>query len=514
MLSVMQPSSKDLPSHAASIAKGNSAKEVMHGSISLARSASSAIKSGAQTLQETKSAPRPGPSACNKRARSHQQQQDRNESSEDISPIATPSKSQPHNIRSKGKAAALRGELAAASRDDASSAVLLSSSPPTGLASAERKAARKARGGNESKHPAAEPEWDMPILSNVAIDADSGASTPLTWQQELLSMKKTASTDSPQKRSDRTQASKKSSSPSGLARTRDQHASQAQQSSEASTSTSSTSLASAAAPPLTWQQELMVVSSKSKKQASSAKPTLKDGPNGDASASTIPLEQSQQQQQVLHQHQHRRGHSASATSGPAQPSTPAKQQAFKPSPASQKNVAAGYHAQQYTLAGGGDLMYAGPNFHNSPSPASLPAPKFIKHRSTALPNASQPLSSFVHGTQNGATAASLRHTPSIPTMGVHPSWPYHPSSDVVQHAASSTSSLIQSHTAPLSANSGWATASTAAALANSSFTAAISPAPSYGGSFPGQTTADPSDGRNCSSNKEQTIESLLSRLMR
>lgn len=66
---------------------------------------------------------------------------------------------------------------------------------------------------------------------------------------------------------------------------------------------------------------------------------------------------------------------------PAQPSTPIKRPQSHPSSSPAMIPSTSAH-HLLPAAGGADLAYAGPDFHNSPSAASLPAPKFKSSRAS------------------------------------------------------------------------------------------------------------------------------------
>ena len=277
---------------------------------------------------------------------------------------------------------------------------LSSSAPSAPVSSMPRKNRRVPRDLAVSS----DEQWDMPAQASGADDSFSG----LTWQQELLGMKKAPSHDGSAAK--KRQAGAASSSTKAKTQPK-QRVQQQQQQQPAG---------------LTWQQEMIAAS-----KTSSNSPRHGHGIGGSENGAAT----------------HRRGQSAGAVHTQA-PSTPGKQQS-KSSPANKMGGAAAPSA----LEANGGLMYAGPNFHNSPSPASLPAPKFMRNRPAVIASdASEELELPVHNSLRGYPNAS----------------------------SSSTSSLPAPHTAPLSSSSGW----------------------------PSQPSTHSSG-----TEKEQTIETLLAKLM-
>ncbi len=254
----------------------------------------------------------------------------------------------------------------------------LSSSAPT--ASAPRRSRRRGQGaknGDGENDGFADPGWDMPAGAASKTEAGASASA-LTWQQQLLAstMAKSSSSDAPRTdrpRSSGARANIKANS-SGHSSGSKPHNLRDNISSEVSSAPTSS---------LTWQQELLGMSSK---------PTSSDRNRDSHSKASNP--KSGQNAQP-----HRRGASAQPAETPQKgPQTPLKQQS-KSSPANKGQPAKGGKGDQLHIDG---PMYAGPNFHNSPSAASLPAPKFGRNRPTSLAGDASPQLSSSLGATAGA----------------------------------------------------------------------------------------------------------------
>ena len=440
MLAVMQSHTPEL-SHPELAAQSSSNAKTKGGAASSGKSSAvRRTRSGASTPQMD--APRPSKAAN-----------------------ATTGGSQPRAIAGKkGKGPAQQQH-----EDDVfSCAQMLSKSAPSSTAvgtAASRKGNRKGKGGNIQD--SADPQWDMPDLPpSVALrqaGQDEASSTALTWQQQLLasSMNKASSSDgtaNERKRNKNQQAQlakegKKDSN--GSAKTRDQHKGDPAAAGSASASSG-----------LTWQQQTLASSADQGSRPREAKGQKFDSPN--------------KAQRSTQDQQNKRGTAATGT----KPSTPSK-----PSSKSVNDLSKSQSVSDTSSSLSGP-MYAGPSFHSSPSPASLPAPSFARQRPVSLTNEqSVNLSSSSSNNsynQQQYSSSPLRHSLQDQSHLLHPHFapPAEPRAGSFPKAPT---------TAPLTPSSDW---------------------PAYPAQQPASDSSSSGDGSANDSAKQQTIETLLARLMR
>ncbi|SCZ93460.1 BZ3500_MvSof-1268-A1-R1_Chr6-3g08675 [Microbotryum saponariae] len=244
-----------------------------------------------------------------------------------------------------------------------------------------RRNTNKIRTSRQAAQPSSSSdEWDMPTPSNGDATTNAASSQPLSWQQELLTQSSSEKTTRPKKNNSNTNRGQRTTPTNANHSTHEISPrpakgggknQQGQGARPALTASQSEGTPNA----LTWQQQLLqtsggggtnsISSMQTSQSAGNATPAKlrrqQQKDNETFGIGTLALDQSDSDAANGYHHHH--------TNGTHSPRTPQRR--------SDRTSSKKEASQPIAFSPSAEPRYAGPTFHNSPLPSSLPTPSFI-----------------------------------------------------------------------------------------------------------------------------------------